>query len=89
MACGVPVVGSASGEIPWVVGDAGRIFPEGDTGALADILTALASDPAQRSALAASGRARVLNHFTQAQVAAETAAVYRAMLHSPAKLVGG
>jgi hypothetical protein len=30
-----------------------------------------------------------LSHFTQAQIAAETAAVYRAMLHSPAKLVGG
>jgi len=89
MACGVPVVGSASGEIPWVIGDAGRIFPEGDTGALAAILAELAGDPAQGSALAAAGRARVLSHFTQAQVAAETAAVYRAMLHSPAKLVGG
>jgi glycosyltransferase involved in cell wall biosynthesis len=89
MACGVPVVGSASGEIPWVIGDAGRIFPEGDTGALAAILAELAGDPAQGSALAAAGRARVLSHFTQAQIAAETAAVYRAMLHSPAKLVGG
>jgi glycosyltransferase involved in cell wall biosynthesis len=89
MACGVPVVGSASGEIPWVIGDAGRIFPEGNTGTLTDILTELAGDPAQCSALAAAGRARVLSHFTQAQVAAETAAVYRAMLHSPAKPVGG
>ncbi len=30
MACGVAVVGSASGEIPWVIGDAGVLFPEGD-----------------------------------------------------------
>ena len=36
MACGVPVVGSRSGEIPWVIGDAGRIFPEGDADALAE-----------------------------------------------------
>ena len=79
MACGVPVVGSRSGEIPWVIGDAGRVFPEGDAGALADILAELASDPVQRSALAAAGRARVLAHFTQAQVAAATAAVYREM----------
>ena len=34
MACGVPVIGSRSGEIPWVIGDAGRVFPEGDTDAL-------------------------------------------------------
>ena len=89
MACGVPVIGSRSGEIPWVVGDAGLIFPEGDAGALASILSGLAGDPAQRAALAAAGRTRVLSHFTQAQVAAETAAVYREMLHPPARLVGG
>ncbi len=89
MACGVPVVGSQSGEIPWVIGDAGRIFPEGDAAALANILMALADDPVLRAALAAAGRARILTHFTQAQVAAETAAVYREMLHGSAKLAGG
>jgi glycosyltransferase involved in cell wall biosynthesis len=89
MACGVPVIGSHSGEIPWVIGDAGRVFPEGDAGALAAILAELAGDPAQRSALAASGRARVLSHFTQAQVAAATAVVYREMMRSPADLAGG
>jgi glycosyltransferase involved in cell wall biosynthesis len=82
MACGVPVVGSRSGEIPWVIGDAGRIFPEGDADALASILAVLAGDPAQCATLAAAGRARVLAHFTQAQVAAETAAVYREMVSS-------
>jgi glycosyltransferase involved in cell wall biosynthesis len=89
MACGVPVVGSRSGEIPWVIGDAGRIFPEGDTDALTSILAELGSDPAQRGALAAAGRARVLSHFTQAQVASATAVVYREMMRGPADLVGG
>jgi len=89
MACRVPVVGSHSGEIPWVIGDAGRIFPEGDTDALTSILAELGSDPAQRGALAAAGRARVLSHFTQAQVAAATAVVYREMMCGPADLVGG
>ena len=84
MACGVPVAGSRSGEIPWVIGDAGRVFPEGDAGALAHILAELAGDPAQRSTLAVAGRRRVLARFTQAQVAAETAAVYRAMMGSGA-----
>ena len=36
MACGVPVVGSNSGAIPEVVGEAGLIFPEGDAAALAE-----------------------------------------------------
>ena len=89
MACGVPVVGSRSGEIPWVIGDAGRIFPEGDADALTSILAELGSDPAQRSALAAAGRARVLSHFTQAQVASATAVVYREMMRGPADPTGG
>ena len=88
MACGVPVVGSHSGEIPWVIGDAGRIFPEGDAGALARILAELAGDPVQRAALAAAGRARLLAHFTQAQIAVETTAVYREMLHGPTEPAG-
>ena len=89
MACGVPVVGSRSGEIPWVIGDAGRIFPEGDTDALTSILAEVGSDPAQRGALAAAGRARVLSHFTQAQVASATAVVYREMMRGPADPTGG
>ena len=34
MACGVPVVGSRSGEIPAVIGEAGLLVPEGDAAAL-------------------------------------------------------
>ncbi|NEP07058.1 MAG: glycosyltransferase family 4 protein, partial [Okeania sp. SIO4D6] len=30
MACQVPVIGSDSGEIPYVIGDAGLVFPEGN-----------------------------------------------------------
>lgn len=80
MACGVPVVGSRSGEIPWVIGDAGLVFPEGDAAALGRALTLLAADPAQRAELALAGRARVLAHFTQARIAAATAEVYHQMV---------
>jgi glycosyltransferase involved in cell wall biosynthesis len=80
MACGVPVVGSNSGEIPWVIGDAGLVFPEGDADALCGDLAMLAADPAQRAELVMRGRARVLAHFTQARVAAATAEVYREMM---------
>ncbi len=82
MACGVPVIGSASGEIPWVIGDAGLTFPEGDAETLARLLADLAAAPERRGRLAAAGRARVLAHFTQAQIAAATAQVYREVLGS-------
>lgn len=80
MACGVPVVGSDSGEIPNVIGDAGLVFPEGDVGALRGALQRLAEDPALRADLARRGRERVLAHYTQAQIARATVEVYRRLL---------
>jgi len=80
MACGVPVVGSDSGEIPNVIGDAGLVFPEGDVQALQDKLPQLMADPALRDELAQRGRERVLAHYTQAQVAAKTYQVYCELL---------
>jgi len=77
MACGVPVVGSTSGEIPNVVGDAGLLVPEGDSRALRTALERLASDRALRAELGSRGRARVLDRFTHQHVAAQTLAVYR------------
>ena len=80
MACGVPVVGSDSGEIPNVIGDAGLVFAEGDERALRARLSQLMADPALRDELARRGRERVLAHYTQAQVAAKTYQVYRELL---------
>jgi glycosyltransferase involved in cell wall biosynthesis len=70
MACGVPVVGSDSGAIPEVIGDAGRVVPEGDARELGCTLAGLAGDPAERGRLAAAGRRRVLEHFTWERVVA-------------------
>jgi glycosyltransferase involved in cell wall biosynthesis len=58
MSVGVPVIGSSSGAIPEVIGDAGLVFPEGDAGELAARLRRLAGDPGERAALAARGHAR-------------------------------
>lgn len=80
MACGVPVVGAESGEIPHVIGDAGLIFPEGDAEALRENLARLQQDPGLRQRLARAGRERVLVHFTQARIAARTWEVYREVL---------
>ncbi len=79
MACQVPVIGSDSGEIPNVIGDAGLIFPEGDVAALARHLRALMDDPALRQRFGAAGRQRVLARFTMAHIAAETVDVYAAL----------
>jgi glycosyltransferase involved in cell wall biosynthesis len=80
MASGVPVIGSDSGAIPDVIGDAGLIVPEGDAQALAGAIQRLYDNPALRADLAQKGRARVLTHFTHDQVAAATVQVYQRLM---------
>ncbi|MGQ9630786.1 MAG: glycosyltransferase [bacterium] len=80
MACGVPAIGSSSGEIPNVVGDAGLIFPEGDVEALRNSIESLISEPGLREELARRGRERVLSNFTNRRIAERTFEVYRGVL---------
>ena len=81
MVSGVPVIGSDSGAIPDVIGDAGLITPEGNIAALTEALCKLQQDIALRTTFAERGRARVIAHFTHAQVAADTVRVYREMMN--------
>jgi glycosyltransferase involved in cell wall biosynthesis len=81
MACEVAVIGSDSGEIPHVIGEAGLIFPEDDVDTLRDHLQQLMISPALRDKLGRDGRQRVLANFTQAQVAAKTVSVYRELMN--------
>ncbi|MBI4301045.1 MAG: glycosyltransferase family 4 protein [Chloroflexi bacterium] len=76
MACGIPVIGSDSGEIPHVIGDAGLIFREGEAIHLRQQLQLLITDIALRRQLAQRGRERLQAHFTQKKVAADTHKVY-------------
>lgn len=80
MACGVTVVGSETGEIPHVIGDAGIVFTEDDRAALALALSRLIRTPDLRRELGQRGRARVLAHYTQAQIATATVNVYRELV---------
>jgi len=82
MACEVVVVGSDSGEIPNVIGDAGLIFPEDDQEALVEQLLSLIRNEQLRRELRAAGRKRVLENYTQAQIAASTVSVYHEMMAS-------
>jgi len=85
MACGVPVVGSDSGELPGVIGDAGLIVPEADSRALCAALGRLLGDAALRAAYGQRGRARVVERFTHQRIAEQTVAVYRQALDSVAR----
>lgn len=80
MACGVPVVGSDSGAIPEVIGDAGLIFREGDAADLQSKLRTLATNLELRSKLAQLGRDRVMQHYTQERIADRTYEVYRRLV---------
>ncbi|GAA1880460.1 glycosyltransferase [Streptantibioticus ferralitis] len=64
MACGVPVVGSDTGDIPHVIGPSGLVFPTGDVGALADCLRQIRDDPALAHRLTVSGRSRACEEFS-------------------------
>jgi glycosyltransferase involved in cell wall biosynthesis len=80
MASGIAVVGSNVGEIPHVVDEAGRLFPEEDADALASDLNTLVENTKLRRELGWRGRERVKRHFTQRQVAEATLSIYREIL---------
>jgi glycosyltransferase involved in cell wall biosynthesis len=80
MACRVVPIGSSSGEIPHVVGDAGLIFPEGDVEALRGAMRRVMADDRLRAQLAERGRARVLERFTPKQIARATHSLYQTII---------
>jgi len=80
MACGVPVIGSNSGAIPEVIGDAGSIFPEGDATALRQAIAHLQTDRTQWYRLQEAGRARVLARYTHACLAAANADFFQQVM---------
>lgn len=80
MAAGIPVVGSDSGSIPEVMGDAGLVVPEGDPGALAGALRRLMENASLRSDLVRRGAGRVRRHFTWERAAAQFKEIYDGLL---------
>lgn len=77
-ACGVPAIGSNSGAIGEVIGDASRVFAERDPASLAAVAQAVLSNPQWASAQRrAALRQRVVDHFSWEAVAGRYAAIYR------------
>jgi glycosyltransferase involved in cell wall biosynthesis len=75
MAMGVPVVASASGGMPDVMGPAGVLVQENDAEALAEAIERLARDPGLRARLSAAGRERFRAEFAIPVYADKIAAV--------------
>lgn len=76
MACGAPVVSSAGGSLPEVLGDAALIIPGFDAAEWAAQIQGLLGDSARRSALKKAGFARV-KKFSWEETARQTWDVYR------------
>jgi glycosyltransferase involved in cell wall biosynthesis len=64
MACEVPVIGSNSGEIPRVIGDAGLVFQEGDEDELFARISEIKTNTEKRIELIRRGLMRVREHFS-------------------------
>lgn len=84
MAAGLPVVASAVGAIPELVGDTGLVVPRDDPAALARTLQDLAADPARRHELGRRARRRVEERYDSATQLDRLADLLRAVARRPA-----
>jgi glycosyltransferase involved in cell wall biosynthesis len=81
-ACGVPVIGSDSGEIPFVIGEAGRVVGESDVAGWAEAIGEVLADQKARSEMAARGLERV-QQYSAASIAAQYRNYYSWLLEQP------
>jgi glycosyltransferase involved in cell wall biosynthesis len=82
MAHEVAVIGSDTGVLPELIGDAGIVTPPGEAEALAAALRR-ALDPGERAALARAARARALKQFSDDAIAERTLRFWQEMLERP------
>jgi glycosyltransferase involved in cell wall biosynthesis len=87
-AAGVPVIGSDSGEIPFVIGEAGLVATEGDVDAWRDAIGELLSSPAKRAELAERGLERAREMFSWPDIARQYLAFFEELLERRQSNVG-
>jgi glycosyltransferase involved in cell wall biosynthesis len=80
MANSVAVVGTDSGTLPEIIGDAGRIVPEEDVAALTAALQDLYTNRSECDRLGSIGWRRVQEQFSVAAVAGKTLAFWRTLI---------
>lgn len=76
MGFGLPVVGSASGALPEIIGSGGLVVAEDDVPGLTDALQELVNSPARRTTFAQEGRRRVMGEYVDAAIARKTLAFW-------------
>ncbi|MFN6568311.1 hormogonium polysaccharide biosynthesis glycosyltransferase HpsO [Dendronalium sp. ChiSLP03b] len=81
MACQVPVIGSNSGEIPHVIGDAGLVFPEGDVKALTDCLLQLIEKPDFAQTIGEMGYHKAMVKYTNKALAKQQFEFYQELVN--------
>jgi glycosyltransferase involved in cell wall biosynthesis len=78
MACGLPVIGTDSGDTADVIGDAGCVVPCGDRERLAGEIARVAALPADsRAAIGHAARNRIRTHYAIEAIADRYAELYR------------
>lgn len=77
MACETPVVGSSSGAIPEVIGDAGLVFRERNAVDLKEKLLQLIEDQGLYARLSKLGRERVLQFYSNQTVGKKWAEIFK------------
>ncbi len=75
-ACQTPVIGSNSGAIPSVIGEAGIVVPERNSAALGAAITKLAANPRLARQMGETGRERAVQHYSWQGVADQMAQIY-------------
>jgi L-malate glycosyltransferase len=82
MACQVPVIGSDSGEIPHVIGDAGLVFPEGDAQALTNCLLQLMENPDFAQNIGEIGYQKAMVKYTNKALAKQQFEFYQELINN-------
>jgi glycosyltransferase involved in cell wall biosynthesis len=85
-ACGVPVVGSDSGEIPYVIGDAGKVVAEADVEGWANTVGELLDSPAARQELRQRGLDRA-SKYSVSTIAQQYREYYSWLAARPSQLM--
>jgi len=79
-ACGIPVVASRSGEIPFVVGDAGVLVDEADERGWKDAIERVLTVPPLRTLLATRGRERAVSLHDWSVIARQHASFFEQII---------
>src|SRR5581483_532746 len=82
-ACQTPVIGSDSGAIPNVIGEAGLVFPEANPSALAAAVRQLIDDPERKIRLGKLGRSQAERSCSWQRIAQQMVGIYADLLDEP------